>query len=161
MCRCEFLSIARIGGPEHALRYPSAYTHRVAISNSRQVSLSDGKVTFRWRDSAHGNKKRLMVLPVGPNPTSLPPGQSTIWFTKRNRASAELPDGLRSTRGRIPGRPLIHGPQTGNAPQPLCLHSIANWVAPGTTTIARCSAIGVAPRSSVDRLWKYSPWIRL
>jgi Putative transposase/Transposase zinc-binding domain len=52
------------GGPEHALRYLGAYTHRVGISNSRLVSLSDGQVSFRWRDSAHGNKKRVMSLPV-------------------------------------------------------------------------------------------------
>ena len=52
------------GGPEHALRYLGAYTHRVAISNSRLVALSEGNVTFRWRDSAHGNKKQLMTLPV-------------------------------------------------------------------------------------------------
>jgi Putative transposase/Transposase zinc-binding domain len=52
------------GGPQHALRYLGAYTHRVAISNHRLVALADGKVTFRWRDSAHGNKKRLMSLPV-------------------------------------------------------------------------------------------------
>jgi hypothetical protein len=42
----------------------SAYTHRVAISNHRLVALDDGNVTFRWRDSAHGNRKRLMTLPV-------------------------------------------------------------------------------------------------
>jgi hypothetical protein len=52
------------GGPEHVLRYLGAYTHRVAISNSRLVALSQGNVTFRWRDSVHGNKKRLMTLPV-------------------------------------------------------------------------------------------------
>jgi hypothetical protein len=52
------------GGPEHALRYLGAYTHRVGISNSRLVALSEGKVSFRWRDSAHGNKKRLMSLPA-------------------------------------------------------------------------------------------------
>jgi len=52
------------GGPEHVIRYLGAYTHRVAISNRRLVSLSDGKVTFRWRDSAHKNKKRLMSLAV-------------------------------------------------------------------------------------------------
>jgi hypothetical protein len=52
------------GGPEHALRYLGAYTHRVAISNSRLVALSEGNVTFRWRDSAHCNKKRLMTLAV-------------------------------------------------------------------------------------------------
>jgi predicted Zn-ribbon and HTH transcriptional regulator len=50
------------GGAEHALRYLGCYTHRVAISNHRLVSLADGKVTFRWRDSAHKNKKRLTSL---------------------------------------------------------------------------------------------------
>jgi hypothetical protein len=52
------------GGAEHALRYLGCYTHRVAISNRRLVSLEEGRVTFRWRDSAHKNKKRLMNLPV-------------------------------------------------------------------------------------------------
>jgi hypothetical protein len=52
------------GGPQHALRYLGCYTHRVAISNHRLVSLVDDKVTFRWRDSAHGNKQRLMSLHV-------------------------------------------------------------------------------------------------
>jgi len=52
------------GGPEHVIRYLGAYTHRIAISNGRLVSFSDGKVTFRWRDSAHKNKKRLMSLAV-------------------------------------------------------------------------------------------------
>jgi len=40
------------GGPEHALRYLSGYTHRIAISNRRLVGLEQGNVTFRWRDSA-------------------------------------------------------------------------------------------------------------
>jgi hypothetical protein len=57
-------SKAPFGGPEHVLRYLGAYTHRVAIANSRLVALANGHVTFRWRDSAHGNKKRLMTLPV-------------------------------------------------------------------------------------------------
>ena len=52
------------GGAEHALRYLGCYTHRVAISNHRLVVLEDGKVSFRWRDSAHKNKKRLMQLPL-------------------------------------------------------------------------------------------------
>jgi len=52
------------GGPEHALRYLGAYTHRVGIANSRLIALSDGQVSFRWRDSAHGNKKRVMSLPA-------------------------------------------------------------------------------------------------
>ncbi len=52
------------GGPEHALRYLSGYTHRVAISNRRLVALEQGNVTFRWRDSAHANKQRLLTLPL-------------------------------------------------------------------------------------------------
>ena len=51
-----------IGGPEHVLQYLARYTHRVAISNHRLVSFADGKVTFRWKDYAHGNKKRKMTL---------------------------------------------------------------------------------------------------
>jgi hypothetical protein len=52
------------GGAEHVLHYLGAYTHRIAISNHRLVSLDDGIVTFRWRDSAHHNKKRLARLKV-------------------------------------------------------------------------------------------------
>jgi hypothetical protein len=52
------------GGPEQVLRYLGAYTHRVAISNRRLVSFVDDKVAFRWRDSAHKNKKRLLTLDV-------------------------------------------------------------------------------------------------
>lgn len=52
------------GGAEHVLRYLGGYTHRVAISNHRLVAMADGKVTFRWRDSAHHNKKRLMTLSI-------------------------------------------------------------------------------------------------
>ena len=50
------------GGPEHVLHYLARYTHRVAISNHRLVSFAEGKVTFRWKDYAHGNKSRLMTL---------------------------------------------------------------------------------------------------
>jgi Putative transposase len=50
------------GGPEHVLRYLGRYTHRVAISNHRLLSFADGKVTFRWRDSAHNNEQKLMTL---------------------------------------------------------------------------------------------------
>jgi hypothetical protein len=50
------------GGPEYVLQYLGRYTHRVAISNHRLVSLGEGKVTFRWRDSAHNNEQKLMTL---------------------------------------------------------------------------------------------------
>src|SRR5882724_6268585 len=50
------------GGAEHALHYLGRYTHRVAISNHRLVSLVEQKVTFRWRDSAHNHEHKLMSL---------------------------------------------------------------------------------------------------
>ena len=50
------------GGPRYVLNYLARYTHRVAISNHRLVSFVDGKVTFRWKDYAHGSKQRLMTL---------------------------------------------------------------------------------------------------
>src|SRR5438094_4874815 len=50
------------GGPEYVLQYLGRYTHRLAISNHRLVSLTDGQVTFRWRDSAHHNEQKLLPL---------------------------------------------------------------------------------------------------
>lgn len=50
------------GGPEHLLHYLARYTHRVAISNHRLLSLDDGRVTFQWRDYAGGRKQRKMTL---------------------------------------------------------------------------------------------------
>jgi hypothetical protein len=50
------------GGPEYVLHYLGRYTHRVAISNHRLVSLTDGQVTFRWRDAAHHNEQKLLPL---------------------------------------------------------------------------------------------------
>jgi rubredoxin len=44
------------------LQYLGRYTHRVAISNHRLVSFTDGQVTFRWRDSAHHNEQKLLSL---------------------------------------------------------------------------------------------------
>jgi len=52
------------GGPEYVLHYLGRYTHRVAISNHRLVSLTDGQVTFRWRDSAHHDQQKLLSLSV-------------------------------------------------------------------------------------------------
>ena len=50
------------GGPAYVLQYLGRYTHRVAISNHRLISFTEGKVTFRWRDSAHNNEQKLTSL---------------------------------------------------------------------------------------------------
>jgi len=44
------------GGPEQVLEYLGRYTHRVAITNNRIVSMEDGKVTFNYRDRSDENK---------------------------------------------------------------------------------------------------------
>ena len=51
-------------GPAQVLEYLGRYTHRVAISNERLVSLDDGQVRFRWKDYAHGDRVKTMTLPA-------------------------------------------------------------------------------------------------
>jgi hypothetical protein len=46
------------------LKYLARYTHRVAISNGRLVSLTDDRVSFRWRDSKDGKRPKVMTLEV-------------------------------------------------------------------------------------------------
>ena len=50
------------GGPELVLKYLARYTHRVAISNRRLVSIRDGSVTFHWKDYTHQGRQRTMTL---------------------------------------------------------------------------------------------------
>jgi hypothetical protein len=52
------------GGPQRVLEYLGRYTHRVAISNHRLLSLNEGRVTFQWKDyrSQHREKSRTMTL---------------------------------------------------------------------------------------------------
>ena len=50
------------GGPESVLKYLARYTHRVAISNSRLVSLDDGQVAFRYKDYAADQRQKVMTL---------------------------------------------------------------------------------------------------
>jgi hypothetical protein len=50
------------GGAEQVLKYLGRYTHRVAISNHRLLAFDGERVTFRWKDYAHGNKQRKMTL---------------------------------------------------------------------------------------------------
>jgi len=51
-------------GPEHVLAYLGRYTHRVALSNDRLLAVTDGRVCFRWRDYADGDRVKVMALDV-------------------------------------------------------------------------------------------------
>jgi hypothetical protein len=50
------------GGPKQVLAYLGRYTHRVAIANSRLISMADDRVAFRWRDYRHRGRTKLMTL---------------------------------------------------------------------------------------------------
>jgi hypothetical protein len=116
------------GGAQHALRYLGQYTHRVAISNHRLVALADGMVTFRWRDSAHKNKKRLMTLPVNEFLRRfllhvLPPGFVRIrhfglMAHRRRGASLPLCLQLLAQSGRVPAEASSED-KAVSSPQPL------------------------------------------
>ena len=44
------------------LAYLGRYTHRVAIANSRLISMDDDRVAFRWKDYRHGGRTKVMTL---------------------------------------------------------------------------------------------------
>ena len=127
------------GGPEYVLQYLGRYTHRVAISNHRLVSLADNQVTFRWRDSAQGNQWRLMTLSVEEFLRRfllhlLPPGFVRIrhfGVLAHRRRALLLPLCFRLL-GSAEGAPLSHEPEeqrTGGESIPPPQTSA--WTCPG------------------------------
>jgi len=49
-------------GPEHVLQYLGRYTHRIALTNNRLISLDDQAVRFHYKDYTHGNRRKVMTL---------------------------------------------------------------------------------------------------
>ena len=52
------------GSPETIIKYLSRYTHSVAISNARILDISDGQITFTWKDYQDDSKIKIMTLPA-------------------------------------------------------------------------------------------------
>jgi hypothetical protein len=136
------------GGPEYVLHYLARYTHRVAISNHRMVAFQNGQVTFRWKDYAHGNKKRKMTLTVDEFLRRfllhvLPKGFVRIRFFGflANRRRATL---LPLCRQALPARPPSSsaGPASPQAP--------TSWSCP------RCGG----PMIIIERLTAKQIWLR-
>jgi hypothetical protein len=48
----------------HVLEYLARYTHRVAIANSRLVSLKDGRVSFRYKDRQNNTVEKTTISAV-------------------------------------------------------------------------------------------------
>ena len=114
------------GGPEHVLHYLARYTHRVAISNHRLLSVSDSEVSFRWKDYAHRSRPRIMTL--SPEeflrrflqhvlPRSFPRIRYFGWLANR-------------TRGHLLPlcRFLLHQPKP--APEASSSNKLATWQCP-------------------------------
>ena len=49
-------------GPKAVLDYLSRYTHRVAIANSRLVSIENNQVSFKWKDYRLEGRKRFSTM---------------------------------------------------------------------------------------------------
>jgi hypothetical protein len=100
------------GGPEHVLQYLARYTHRVAISNHRLLSVDEDKVSFRWKDYAHHSKQRAMALSHEEFlrrflqhvlPRGFPRIRYFGWLANRKRSSS-----LPACRLLLKSQPLLH-----------------------------------------------------
>lgn len=52
-------------GPSQVIEYLGRYSHKIAISNHRIVSIADRKVIFKYKDYQHGNVTKTMELDAG------------------------------------------------------------------------------------------------
>lgn len=50
------------GSAERVMSYLGRYTHRIAITNQRIKSITDGKVTFAYKDYRDNNRQKEMTL---------------------------------------------------------------------------------------------------
>jgi len=50
------------GNAQRVLDYLGRYTHRVALSNNRLLSMDDEQITFRWKDYRQHDKQKRMIL---------------------------------------------------------------------------------------------------
>jgi Putative transposase len=118
------------GGPDHVLQYLARYTHRVAISNHRILSVTESEVRFRWKDYANHSKKRTMTL-TGAEflrrflqhvlPKAFPRIRYFGWLANRKRGPAlqlcrallqQTPESVPATSDEPTARqcPRCHGP---------------------------------------------------
>jgi hypothetical protein len=121
------------GGPEHVLQYLARYTHRVAISNHRLLSVDDNSVTFRWKDYAHHGKNRTMALShqeflrrflLHVLPKGLPRIRYFGWMANRRRGqSLSLCRSLLAHSLPTLDNPVTHSAATAEWRCPHCLGS--------------------------------------
>src|SRR5208337_4500498 len=103
-------------GSKKAYDYLSRYTHRVAISNHRLLSLEDHLVTFRARDNRNPGRHRFVTIhaqesSAGFSCTFFRPGlsksdTSASWPPAMPKQSLRVHGLLSSTRGPYPVRSM-------------------------------------------------------
>ena len=69
LCKTRWFVYAKppFAGPEAVLAYLSRYTHRVAISNSRLISLDEAGVNFRCKDYRRDGRERYRTMTLAPD----------------------------------------------------------------------------------------------
>ena len=109
-------------GPEAVLEYLGRYTHRTAISNERLVSAESDSVRFRYKDYAHGGRRRIMELKPGEFLRRfalhvLPRGFNRIrhYGLLANRNKRTLLARARAVLGAAPRTPCLAQPETVRA----------------------------------------------
>jgi putative transposase len=116
------------GGAMQVLRYLGRYTHRVAISNHRLLVFDGERVTFRYKDYAHGGKQRKMTLSATEFLRRfflhvLPKGFVRI------RHFGFLSNRFRAIQLALSRQLLATSPETPPVPQPAG-DTISNWQCP-------------------------------
>ena len=118
------------GGPEHVLHYLARYTHRVAISHHRLLSVSDSAVSFRWKDYAHGSGASGSMY----YPEASPASATSAGQPQPKKPAATLPSSAPPAAASNPGfvlepayylavpslpRPHVRHPTTHRCPDPF------------------------------------------
>jgi hypothetical protein len=144
------------GGPAHVLEYLGRYTHRVALSNDRLLSIDNGQVSFRYKDYrvAGREKPKVMTLPEDEFIRRflthvLPPGFQKIRF-HGFLAHRHRKDGLALSRY------LLQTPEQELLPQPTDYHEL--YAALTGQSLRRCSACGAEAMTCVRHILPIRDW---
>jgi Putative transposase/Transposase zinc-binding domain len=142
LARTEWVVYAKppFGGPAHVLEYLGRYTHRVALSNDRLLSIDNHQVSFRYKDYriAGREKHKVMTLPEDEFIRRflthvLPPGFQKIRF-HGFLAHRRRKDGLALCRY------LLQTPVQELLPRPADYQEL--YAALTARSLRRCSACG-------------------
>ena len=136
-------------GAAQVLDYLARYTHRIALSNERLVAVRDGQVSFRYKDYAHGNARKVMTLDAVEFLRRfllhvVPPGFMRVrhYGLLANRRRAAKLARCRALLG-VPATPLV----------PPANESLAECVRRLTgIDITRCPVCGGGPMRCVEQL---------